>query len=125
MGRGVVAVVAFEEALVRCSAHRDDVAELLPAFDVFCLPSRREGVPLAILEAQASGVPVVATDVGAVRDALCPETGRLVPSQDAAELARALSACLLSPATVSPRKFVEQCFDWDATVRRYTILAKA
>lgn len=109
---------------VRFAGHRDDVARLYPAFDVFCLPSRREGVPLAVIEAQASGVPVVATDVGSVRDALCPETARLVPPEDPAALAQALDAALTSCAAVSPRAFVERSFDWDATVRRYTILAK-
>lgn len=107
------------------AGHRDDVSSLLPAFDVFCLPSRREGLPLVVLEAQASGVPVVATDVGAVRDALCPHTSRLVPAQDVAALAAALSASLAGPPAQSPRRFVEDCFDWDATVRRYTILARA
>ena len=109
---------------VRFAGHRDDVARLYPAFDVFCLPSRREGVPLAVIEAQASGVPVVATEVGSVRDALCPETARLVPSEDPAALAQALDAALASCGAVSPRAFVERSFDWDATVRRYTILAK-
>lgn len=109
---------------VRFAGHRDDVARLYRAFDVFCLPSRREGVPLAVIEAQASGVPVVATDVGSVRDALCPETARLVPPEDPAALAQALDAALASCAAVSPRSFVERSFDWDATVRRYTILAK-
>ena len=109
---------------IRFAGHRDDVARLYPAFDVFCLPSRREGVPLAVIEAQASGVPVVATDVGSVRDALCPETARLVPPEDPAALAQALDAALTSCAAVSPRAFVERSFDWDATVRRYTILAK-
>ena len=109
---------------VRFAGHRDDVARLYPAFDVFCLPSRREGVPLAVIEAQASGVPVVATEVGSVRDALCPETARLVPSEDPAALAQALDVALASCGAVSPRAFVERSFDWDATVRRYTILAK-
>lgn len=45
-----------------------DVAELLPAFDVFGLPSRYEGLLLAVAEAMASGVPVVATAVNAVAD---------------------------------------------------------
>jgi glycosyltransferase involved in cell wall biosynthesis len=59
---------------------RADVADLLPAFDVFALPSRYEGLPVAIVEAMASGIPVVATAVNAVSDVVIPgETGLLVP----------------------------------------------
>lgn len=59
---------------------RADVPDLLPAFDVFALPSRYEGLPTAVVEAMASGVPVVATAVNAVADVVIPgETGLLVP----------------------------------------------
>jgi len=60
--------------------HRDDVAELLPAFDVFALASRYEGLPCVLVEAIGAGVPVVATAVNAVPDLIIPgETGLLVP----------------------------------------------
>ena len=54
--------------------------DLLPAFDVFALPSRYEGLPTAVVEAMMCGVPVVATAVNAVGDVVVPgETGLLVP----------------------------------------------
>ncbi|MFO1081041.1 MAG: glycosyltransferase [Reyranellaceae bacterium] len=109
---------------VHFAGHRDDVPALYPAFDVLCLPSQQEGLPFVVVEAQACGIPVVATEVGAVRDALCPATSRLVPPGDVAALARALDDALRQPARESPRDFVTRFFDWDATVRRYTILAK-
>lgn len=106
------------------AGHRDHVAQFYPSFDVFCLPSRGEGLPLTLLEAQACGVPVVASDVGAVREAVCPVTGRTVTAEDPVALAKALQAGLHERPATSPRGFVERSFDWDATLRRYTILAK-
>jgi glycosyltransferase involved in cell wall biosynthesis len=109
---GIAARVAF---LGHCS----DMAALLPAFDLFCLPSRAEGLPLSVLEAQAVGIPVVASDVGAVREALCPQTSRLVPPDDAAALASAIVSVLMRPDRESPRPFVVAQFNWDKTVRAY------
>jgi glycosyltransferase involved in cell wall biosynthesis len=71
----------------------DDVAGLLPALDVFAMASvpRSEGVPTALLEAMACGLPVVATDVGAVAEVVADEvTGLVVPASDEAALAAAL-----------------------------------
>ncbi|MDP9093378.1 MAG: glycosyltransferase [Actinomycetota bacterium] len=80
---------------------RADVPELLPAFDVFALPSRYEGVPVAIVEAMASGVPVVATAVNAVSDVVVPgETGLLVPPERPDLLAAAIGF-LLDNTTVA------------------------
>jgi glycosyltransferase involved in cell wall biosynthesis len=67
---------------------RPVAAPLLRGFDVFALPSRFEGLPLVVLEAFEAGVPVVATDVGSVAEAVTPgETGLLVPPEDPAALA--------------------------------------
>jgi|GEM_PF-4773456 len=49
---------------------RNDIPNILSASDVFILPSKREGLPVSILEAMAAGVPVVATDVGSVREVI-------------------------------------------------------
>ncbi len=71
---------------------RDDVPDLLRSMDIFVLPSRAEGISNTILEAMASGVPVVATRVGGnpelVEDGV---TGVLVPSENAELMARAVS----------------------------------
>lgn len=70
---------------------RDDVADVLAAMDVFVLPSHEEGFSNALLEAMASGLAIVATDVGGNGEAL--DRGRLgilVPSRNSDELAVAV-----------------------------------
>jgi glycosyltransferase involved in cell wall biosynthesis len=79
---------------------RSDVLDLLPAFDVFALPSLYEGLPTAIVEAMVCGVPVVATAVNAVPDVVIPgETGLLVPARRPELLAAAVRHLLDSPQT--------------------------
>jgi glycosyltransferase involved in cell wall biosynthesis len=70
---------------------RDDVPELLPALDVFSLSSLHEGLPIALLEAMAAGVPPVVTAVGGIPEVVTHERdGLLVPPGDSAALASAL-----------------------------------
>jgi glycosyltransferase involved in cell wall biosynthesis len=54
-------------------------ARLFTAFDVYAAPSAKEGMPLAVLEAMALGVPVVASDIPAHREVLGPDHGALIP----------------------------------------------
>jgi glycosyltransferase involved in cell wall biosynthesis len=78
--------------------HRDDVPELLAGFDVFVLPSHFEGMCLAVAEALAVERPVVATDVGGVRQSVVPgETGVLVEPGRPEELARQIAWVLDHP----------------------------
>ena len=78
---------------------RDDVPALLRTADVFVLASRWEGLPLAVLEAMMSRLPVVATTVGGVvEEVVDGETGLLVPPQDPKALASALARLLDDPA---------------------------
>jgi glycosyltransferase involved in cell wall biosynthesis len=84
------------------AGERQDVPELLPAFDVFMLPSRYEGLPTAIVEAMMAGVPVVATAVNAVGDVVVPgETGLLVPPQRPDLAADAVRYLLDQPAVAA------------------------
>lgn len=78
---------------------RDDIAELLRAIDVFVLPSINEGISNTIIEAMATGLPVVATDVGGNGEIVVDDvTGRLVPAQNPQAMAAALRDYILSPA---------------------------
>jgi len=76
---------------VRLVGRRDDVPRLLAAIDVMVLPSLWEGHPMVLIEAQCAGVPVVASDIPASREAVAPEFHRYFhrPTDDAG-LARAL-----------------------------------
>jgi glycosyltransferase involved in cell wall biosynthesis len=69
--------------------HRDDVADLLRASDVFAFPSLMEAFPNAVMEAMSHGVPVVASNVGGIPELVTDRrNGLLVPPGDAAALAR-------------------------------------
>jgi glycosyltransferase involved in cell wall biosynthesis len=72
-------------------------ARHLNALDVYALPSAWEAFPIGVLEAQACGVPQVATDVGGTREAVVPETGLLVAPHDPARLGAALVELLRDP----------------------------
>ena len=70
---------------------RVDVEEILPEADLFVLPSLWEGMPNALLEAMALGIPVVATDVGGIPEVVIhEETGILIPPKDSDALASAM-----------------------------------
>jgi glycosyltransferase involved in cell wall biosynthesis len=89
---------ANAERYVQLTGARHDVARLLSAFDAFALPSRTEGLPLVLLEAMASGVPVVATSVGGIPDLVVPGvTGLLVPANDILSMRAALLSLAESP----------------------------
>jgi len=83
------------EASVKFVKINGQPSELLPMFDVFAMPSLQEGLGLSVMEAQACGVPVVASRVGGLVEAVKDgETGILVPPRDHLALADALMKVL-------------------------------
>jgi glycosyltransferase involved in cell wall biosynthesis len=102
---------------------RDDVADLMPAFDVFALSSRNEGLPIALLEAMGSGVACVATAVGGVPEVVTDgREGLLVRPEDPAALAEALSKMLCDPDFREDAgmhgAWTARCFDLTQAARR-------
>jgi glycosyltransferase involved in cell wall biosynthesis len=72
-------------------------ARYLRSFDVYVLSSAWEAFPIAVLEAQACGVPQVVTAVGGTRESVVPETGIVVPPRDSHALAEAIIQLLRDP----------------------------
>jgi glycosyltransferase involved in cell wall biosynthesis len=107
---------------------RRDMRSVMCAFDIFALPSRYEGLPYALLEAMAVGLPVVATDVVGTRDVVTHGvTGYLVPPGDPSRLAAALEplvedADLRTQLGSSGRKIVAERFTLAEMVRRLEAL---
>jgi glycosyltransferase involved in cell wall biosynthesis len=84
---------------LRLLGYREDVPAVLAAADIFVLPSRFEGLPMSVIEAMLTGLPVVAAAVrGPAEQVVAEETGLLVPPGDAAALAGALGRLVADPA---------------------------
>ncbi|MBU6323797.1 MAG: glycosyltransferase [Patescibacteria group bacterium] len=79
----------------------ENAAQYLKAFDLFLLPSRTEAFAYVVLEAGAAGVPVVATDVGGVREATGYPIGTLAPSENPHALAKSIHAYLRDPESLA------------------------
>ena|ERR1700732_794440 len=110
---------------------RDDIPELLRELDVFVLGSRREGISNTLLEAMATGLPVIATATGGNLE-LVEEgvTGRLVTPGDPAELAAALAAYVRDGSAreahgAAARRRVEQEYSLQRMLRDYDALYRA
>lgn len=113
---GVADAVAF-------AGFRRDIDAVLPALDVFCLPSHSEGLPFALLEAAVAARPVLVTAVGEVPDVVRNGNGVVVPPGDPAALADGIRRLAGSPAERdgmgrSLRRSVETRFSVDRLTER-------
>jgi glycosyltransferase involved in cell wall biosynthesis len=124
------AVVPELAKFVTLTGARRDVPAFLAAFDVFALPSRTEGLPLAIPEAMASSLPVVATSVGGLPSSVPGDCGVLVPPADEVSLRAALGALLGDRARAramgdAARRHALACFSIDRMVDAYERIYRA
>lgn len=111
-------------ALLWLPGNRNDVDAILPCLDCFVLPSLSEGTSCTLQEALASGLPVVATDVGGNRNVLEDgKVGRLISSMSRADLRTALSNAMKSGQSDGDiariRAYAEARFDCAVTLAKY------
>jgi len=105
--------------------YRSDIPDVIKAFDIFVLPSLYEGFPNVVLEAMASGKPVVATAVNGTEEAVVEgKTGFLVPPKDSNSLAEILLYLLKNPAKAKKlaqngRKWAEEHFSLEKQVKSF------
>ena len=103
---------------------RSDIAGVLREASIFALATHWEGFPLSILEAMRAGLPIVASDVGGVREAVIDgENGFLVPREDTVAFARALKVLLTDEGlrnqlALNSRRMFEQRFTAEQMLRR-------
>jgi glycosyltransferase involved in cell wall biosynthesis len=116
---------------VRLLGRRNDVDRFLAAADIFVLPSRWEGLPIALLEAMSMGLPVIATNVQGVDEVIMKqEYGLLVPVEDADRLAAAILQLLRNPQLrkemgIAGRKRLVDVYSIDRMAERYLSLILA
>jgi glycosyltransferase involved in cell wall biosynthesis len=110
---------------VKLFGNRGDVIRFLAIADIFILPSRWEGLPIALLEAMSAGLPVVATSVEGVEEVVNPvEHGWLVPVEDSCAIAEAIIDLLRHPEKrrvmgLSSRRRIERDFSIDRMCNQY------
>jgi teichuronic acid biosynthesis glycosyltransferase TuaC len=99
------------------SLPQQELSEIYRAVDVLCLTSVREGWPNVLLEAMACGTPVVAVDVGGVREIVRePRAGIVVPGKGEAAYAAAIGRMLDAPPRRADTRAYAEGFGWDAVV---------
>lgn len=110
---------------------RQELIECYKQSNLFLFPSRHEGMPNAVLEAMASGVPVIASHIAGNEELVLHEkTGLLVESENIEALTTALQELIENPARgpqlgAASRQRVEQSFGWENAARQYEALLES
>jgi glycosyltransferase involved in cell wall biosynthesis len=129
--RGALTASIAEMGMTRrihLAGNRRDVSDLLAASNLFVLPSLWEGLPMALLEAMASGLPVVATRVSGIGEVVVDgESGLIVPTADFERLGEAIGTLLDDPDRAmrmgrAARERVERLFSARAQAARYAAI---
>ena len=112
--------------------NKEKVLPLLSTADIFINPSRHEGMPNAVLEAMACGLPIIATRIAGNEDLVVDgKNGLLVRSEDVAGLQKALQSLIVDRNLCKKmgsysRQLVEEKFSWQAAGEQYVhVLTKA
>jgi glycosyltransferase involved in cell wall biosynthesis len=106
---------------------REQIIHSYKQSNVFLFPSRHEGMPNALLEAMASGLPVIATCIAGNEELVVEdETGYLVPPEDIESLQGALKKLLNDPALrqqmgIASRRRAEENYSWESTAQQYAL----
>lgn len=120
-----------ERIFFRGWMRRPQLAAAMREMDVYVFPSRDEGMPNAVLEAMASGLPVAATAIAGCEELVVPEsTGLLVPPDSPVELAESLARLIAEPSLRAAmgragRERVERDYSWESVARRYLDLCES
>lgn len=120
----------YERIVFLGSQSKKHVSQLLQKTDIFVHPSsHHEGLPIVLLEAEASGCAIIATDVGGTNEVLSKNTGLLVePSEN--QIKSAIEKLIKDPKRrkelgKNARKSVEKNYNWEKSVREYKNLLKS
>lgn len=117
----------IEDKVTLCGYHTN-VMEILSDADIFVLPSKWEGISLALLEAMSVGVPVIATDSGGTPEIVHPEqTGILVPPNDPHAIANAVREYYNNPEKrrilgMNGRRFVSENYSMESAMDKLETL---
>ena len=120
----VLAQFSLDGVTLRGALASEQIPAELQAADIFCLPSLEEGFPLSLLQAMASGLPIITTEEAGAEDIIEPGVeGLIVPSKDSVSLTEALGQLANNAEqrrhmSSAARRRVEQGFGWDDYIDR-------